>query len=187
MAFSDARQCKAKAKGSGEQCKNPAVEGKEVCRVHGATAGRPPIHGRYSITRRAGMQEKVSQFYNDPAAGDLRSELALLRAFLQDYLDRFVNDEDVKVLALDIDRVFGMVESIGRLVERIAKILATTALTQAELQLLQVTMIDAIAEFIPDPERQRAFISRVFGSLRGIHGSGAGIRTADTNSTGVIG
>jgi len=32
----DARQCKSRAKHSGEQCKNPAVAGYEVCRMHGA-------------------------------------------------------------------------------------------------------------------------------------------------------
>ena len=32
----DARQCKARAKHSGERCNNPAVAGYEVCRMHGA-------------------------------------------------------------------------------------------------------------------------------------------------------
>jgi hypothetical protein len=36
MAFKDARQCKAKSKRSGERCRNPAVVGFEVCRMHGA-------------------------------------------------------------------------------------------------------------------------------------------------------
>lgn len=158
---------------SGGKCQQPAGWGTDHvgtgrCKLHAGNAGRPPIHGRYSI-RRAGLHEKMAQFYNDPAAGDLRSELALLRALLQGYLDRFDNTAEPN--ELDISRIYGMVDSIGHLVERIAKILATTALTQAELQLLQVTMIDALNEFIPDPERQRAFVSRVFGSLRGGVGS----------------
>ncbi|MDP8240533.1 MAG: hypothetical protein P9X24_15685 [Candidatus Hatepunaea meridiana] len=36
MAFKDAKRCTAKAKRSGERCKNPAVKGYAVCRVHGA-------------------------------------------------------------------------------------------------------------------------------------------------------
>ena len=36
MSFKDARQCKAKSKRSGERCRNPAVVGFEVCRMHGA-------------------------------------------------------------------------------------------------------------------------------------------------------
>ena len=40
MAFKDARQCKARSKRTGKQCKNPAVKGFDVCRMHGAhTAG----------------------------------------------------------------------------------------------------------------------------------------------------
>ncbi len=163
MAFSDAKQCKAKAKSSGQRCKKAAMDGKDVCRTHGGLAGRPPIHGRYSVHKRASLQGKIEQFYNDPSAGDLRSELALMRALLQDYIDRF--EDGMPLGADDIGRMYAMVDGIGKTVERIAKILAMTALTQAELQLLQVTLIDALSEFIPDPERQRAFVSRVFGTF----------------------
>lgn len=158
-------QCKAKAKGSGERCKNKATEGYEVCRIHGGATGtgRPPIHGRYSVTRRAGLQEKYQHFFDDPSVGDLRPELALLRATLQGYLDGF--DIYGPIEEIHIGRVLEMVDAIGRMVERIAKILSTTALTQAELQLLQVTLIDAIEEFIPEPERRRAFVSRISGAL----------------------
>lgn len=178
--------CGAKTR-KGAPCQRPAGwatqhAGEGRCKLHGGGdgTGRPPIHGRYSIKGRAALQDKVEQFYNDPAAGDLRSELALLRALLQDYLDRWVDPTDDPVTAgIMVTRVFEMVDAIGKLVERIAKILSTTALTQAELQLLQVTMIDALAEFIPDPERQRAFVSRVFGTLRGSIGPGTGVRASD--------
>ena len=36
-----AKRCKAKSKISGEQCKNPAVKGYDVCRMHGARGGAP--------------------------------------------------------------------------------------------------------------------------------------------------
>lgn len=159
--------CAAKTR-SGTLCQRPAGWGTDHvgigrCKLHG---GATPVKtGRYSVVKRQALQEKMQQYYNDPSAGDLRSELALLRALLQDYLDRL--DEHTDYTQGEIGRIYGMVDSIGHLVERIAKILATTALTQAELQLLQVTMIDALSEFVPDPERQRAFVSRVFGTLRG--------------------
>ena len=41
MAFKDAKRCIAKAKRSGERCKNPAVKGYTVCRVHGANPKNP--------------------------------------------------------------------------------------------------------------------------------------------------
>jgi hypothetical protein len=36
MAFKDAKRCKAHSKRTGEPCKNPAVIGFDVCRMHGA-------------------------------------------------------------------------------------------------------------------------------------------------------
>jgi hypothetical protein len=161
--------CGAKTR-QGTACQRPAGWGTQHvgqgrCKLHGGNAGRPVEHGRYSVTRRRSLQEKIAVFYNDPATGDLRSELALLRALLQDYLDRWVDADDSVIAGRSIGHVFEMVDAIGKMVERIAKILATTALTQAELQLLQVTLIDAITEFIPEPERQRAFISRIAGTL----------------------
>lgn len=161
----DSRRCKAKAKGSGERCKNPAMAGKTVCRFHGGMGGRPPIHGRYSVTKRAELREKIEQFRGDPQAGDLRDELAVLRALLEDYLNRF--DDNLDPTGADIMLIYNMIDNIGKLVERIAKILSMTALTQAELQLLQVTLIDAIKEFIPDPEQQRAFVSRIGATFGG--------------------
>ena len=37
----DAPRCHAKAKGTGQTCKAPAVRGWTVCRVHGAGGGAP--------------------------------------------------------------------------------------------------------------------------------------------------
>ena len=46
-----ARQCHAKAKGTGEQCRNPAAYGMPVCRFHGArrpgTIKRGKDHPQY--------------------------------------------------------------------------------------------------------------------------------------------
>ena len=36
-----ATQCTAKSKRTGQRCKNPAVQGWTVCRMHGAGGGRP--------------------------------------------------------------------------------------------------------------------------------------------------
>jgi hypothetical protein len=38
-------QCRAKSKRSGVQCKNNAVRGKRVCRMHGAFAGPKTTQG----------------------------------------------------------------------------------------------------------------------------------------------
>ena len=47
------KQCKATSKLSGERCKNPAVKGYDVCRMHGARGGAPKknlnalVHGTF--------------------------------------------------------------------------------------------------------------------------------------------
>ena len=75
MAFKDAKICKAKAKRSGERCKNPAVKGYDVCRVHGANPknhGGPPkknlnalVHGCF-VDRflKPGEEEMFNRFMN---------------------------------------------------------------------------------------------------------------------------
>lgn len=93
----------------------------------------------------------------DPTPGDLTSELALMRALLQDYLDRF---DDHQPLPLDsIKAIYGMVESIAGTVKRIADILNSTALTQADIAYLEAVLSD---EFRDDSER----LDRILGRIR---------------------
>ena len=46
MAFKDAKQCKARSKRTGKRCKNPAVKGFDVCRMHGAHTAGSNLPGR---------------------------------------------------------------------------------------------------------------------------------------------
>ncbi len=52
--FPNARQCSARSKRTGCQCRAPALSGKNVCRFHGGKAGAPAgrrngryLHGHY--------------------------------------------------------------------------------------------------------------------------------------------
>lgn len=168
MAFKDAPRCTAKAKSTGKRCHNPAVNGRSVCRLHGGNAGRPLIHGRYSVEHRKSLEEKVQKFLEDPAPGDLTSELALMRALLQDFLGRF--PDGVPMPNKAIGHIFGMVEQVSKLVERISRILNATALTQVELHYLQVTLIDLLMRYIDEPDKRIAFV----GELRSAIGSSRG-------------
>ena len=65
-----ARRCHAHSKRTKQQCRNPAVRGKRVCRNHGAFAGAPKgnvnalKHGRYSaemIERRRLVRELLDE------------------------------------------------------------------------------------------------------------------------------
>lgn len=156
--------CGATTRG-GKSCTRPAgwgtshpTEGR--CKLHGgASNGRPVEHGRYSVAHRASLADKYEQFLSDPNPGDLTDELALLRTLLQNYLDRF--KEGVTFEPGHIDRIYGMIEGIGRLVERIARILNQTALTQAEVQYLQARLSDLIVKYIDDDSRREQFISEL--------------------------
>ena len=129
------------------------------CKLHGGRAGRPPLHGRYSLAHRASLAEKAQRFRTDPAPGDLSEELVLMRALLQDYLERF--GEHLALRAEDIQFLAGMVEQVGRLVERISRIHNSTALTQAELQLLQARLADLLVTYVADPEQRRRFLDEL--------------------------
>lgn len=148
-------------------CRLPPMEGGQRCRMHGGTSpGRPLLHGRYSLTHRAALADKMQAFLADPHPGDLAAELALMRALLQDYLDRFAGDTALP--PDDIARIFGMVDDISRLVERIARIFNQTALTQVEVQLLQVRIADLVIRYV-ESSKQLAFLDELaaaFGSDR---------------------
>ena len=160
-------QCTAKSKRTGERCRANAVDGYTVCRMHGAGsphAGRPggaPITtGRYSLAHRKSLEEKAQAFANDPQPGNLAGELALMRALLQEYLDRFPDDQ--RLPYDDIARIFEMAAEISRLVERIAKIIAATSLTQSDIKHLQERFTLALLTYIPDADTRIAVLRFIF-------------------------
>ncbi len=148
--------------------------------MHGGTSpGRPVIHGRYSLIHRAALADKVATFLADPRPGDLTDELALLRALLQDYLERF--PDGVPLDVSEIGRVMDMVDAVARLVARISRIMNQTALTQAEVQLLQVRIVDLLVKYVADPAQRLAFLDELTATFSRDSG---GARTALTADTG---
>jgi len=95
-------QCKAKAKSTGVKCTRWAVEGYEVCTVHGAGTkkrvkdgtknqpGRPITSGRYADRlRHPAIAALMVEFENDPDPMNLFSELAASRSLFVDYVNRY--------------------------------------------------------------------------------------------------
>lgn len=148
MAFTDARQCTATAKSTGERCKAPAVEGRNVCRMHGGNAGRPIIHGRYSLKHRQSLAEKAAKF--ESVNGDLHGELVVLRALLQDFLDR--HEEGVPISDDAIDVVRDLADTIGRMEQRQAKIRKDTAFGAQEMQLFIAAMSSVLQKYVPSDD-----------------------------------
>lgn len=83
-----------------------------------------------------------------------------MRALLQDYLDRFPDRE--RLPFDDIARIFDMMEAIGRLVERIAKIVSSTSLTQSDIKHLQERFTLALLTYIPDADTRLAILRFIF-------------------------
>lgn len=150
----------------GTPCKSAAMSNGR-CRMHGGTnPGRPIIHGRYSVKHRESLHNKMQEFLDDPAPANLMGELAVQRAFLQDFLGKLTEQPiDQKTT----NHVFDMTEAIGRLVERITRMLNQTAVTQMEIAFLQATITNLIVKYIDDPNKRLEFVAELrsaFGADR---------------------
>jgi hypothetical protein len=157
-------QCKAKSKQSGQQCKKSAVPGFEVCEIHGGKSLRGADHpnfktGIYAKDTPHKFHEKAQRFLDaDPF--DLIPEIALMRTLLADYLSRF------EISPLDEHAIYTMsnlISEISKLAERLTRIKNETAMTGAEIALLETRITGTIVKYIDDPAKREAFIREIFG------------------------
>jgi hypothetical protein len=138
-------RCDGKSKRTGEQCKKPAGWGTDhvgagKCRIHG---GSTPIkHGRYSQIVRPEMREKIERFEQDPDPLNLEPEVAILRAHVEELMNRWdeIYGPDGALLAWhnsfrddqstaepkprhlpDFSAITMVVDKVGKMVERIHK------------------------------------------------------------------
>ena len=86
-------QCRAKSKRSGERCRNVAIAGKDLCRMHGGTAKVGPDnpafkHGKYSKVLPQGMVKRYHLAMSDPDRLALEHEIALVDARLMQLIER---------------------------------------------------------------------------------------------------
>lgn len=102
-------KCTAKAKSTGERCTRNAMKGTTVCYVHGGKAalknrgkGSPNYkHGRYSKHLPERMRERFNESLNDGQLLQLRDEIALIDARLEEVLssiDGKTSEEHFKAL-----------------------------------------------------------------------------------------
>ena len=148
---------------AGTPCRRPAGWGTDHpgegrCKLHGGS--NPIKHGRYSRIKRARIRELIDQYRNDPQPLDLLEEVLILRALLTDYVERTTSRDQ----ELDITAAAGLVDKVGRMVERIEKIKAERSITletlDRVLEQLGVELVNALREEVPD-EDARAAILRV--------------------------
>lgn len=69
------QRCKAKSKRSGNQCKNYAIKGWGVCRMHGAYGGPKTLKGYFACKKAPGKHG----LYNREAIEELREMRDLLK------------------------------------------------------------------------------------------------------------
>lgn len=86
-------QCTAKSKRSGEQCKNAAMAGKNVCRMHGGKSlgglASPRLKtGRYSKYLPLQLADRYQEALDDGELLALRDEVALVDARVAELLAR---------------------------------------------------------------------------------------------------
>lgn len=82
-------QCTAKSKRSGVRCKRLASIGSHVCAKHGANAGAPIKHGRYSKRLPVRLAARYRELVNDKTLLQAQEHLALLELMLSDRLTKF--------------------------------------------------------------------------------------------------
>ena len=157
------KECGARRRGTDQRCRAPAMPNGR-CRIHGgASPGRPLVHGRYSVAHRNALAEKQAAFLADPRPADLSEELALTRALLADYLERF--DDGGPLRAEDIGHLLGLIGSIGSQVERIHRIRNANAITAAEVRYFTARLVDLIGKYLPDPERRAQFMAELRAAI----------------------
>ena len=87
------KRCKARSKQNNRRCKNPAMIGKEVCRMHGGKTPVGPAHGAYKMGKYSKalpprLLATFAESLNDPELLSLRREISLVDARLTDLLSR---------------------------------------------------------------------------------------------------
>ncbi len=127
-------QCKAKAKSTGQRCNRSAVNGYEVCQVHGGKTPRGLASpnwkdGTYSKYLPTNLKGRFDEAMSDPELVSLRGDLALYQVHLSERLERLATGENRNLwqqlhaswvtftTTPDDKRRAAALENIGRLIE----------------------------------------------------------------------
>ena len=159
--------CGARTKGTGKPCRRPAGWGTSNdegrCKLHG---GATPIrHGRYSKLSHRRLGDLLQRYEDDPDPLNLLPELALLRALLEDYVERYDDFRDALVAwygsengnskprqILDVADAKRLIAEVGRLSQRIHKMWSEQALTRDQFFWMMGEMGKVVAAEVEDEE-----------------------------------
>lgn len=155
-----AEQCAATSKSTGERCKQPAVEGRAVCRFHGGLTPRGPEsaswkHGQYSqVVMPERLRKHVERLAGDPDVMSLRRSIDRLRALQDDLLEGVSGDGEVD--ARTRRTLVELIEQERRQVESWHRILTSTTIPQAAVVALLVDLQRKLIETLDgDADRHK--------------------------------
>ncbi len=149
------------------------------CHLHG---GRTPARvGRYSEITRQRIRELIEKQAADPEPLSLLPELALLRALVIDFIERYDvwreallawwkswNTDHAEARphqVLDIADAYKLLAEVGRITERIERVRAANAISRPELLRVMSEMGNIVTQFVTNPD-----------DLRNIRNAWAGMR-----------
>jgi hypothetical protein len=174
-SFPNAERCSAIAKGSGERCKNPAMNGLGVCRVHGGAGIRAAAksnlrHGRYSTyLKDSNLKDAIKDMEERENPLDLLPEVAALRGIFTDFVNRYEENHEALLLwadsweskdddwspgkpkkVLDIADAYRILSEISKVVERIEKVRAQNAVSRSDLLRIMQEMGRVVERYVKD-------------------------------------
>ncbi|WP_425153969.1 hypothetical protein [Candidatus Palauibacter sp.] len=162
--------CGAKTRGTGLPCRRPAGWGTEhaghgTCKLHGGAS--VVRHGRYSryAAKRAPIRELLEKHRADPDPTDVLEELALARALLEDWLDRYTaitesllawhaagGAEDTRPARVpQLREIMPLLDTISKIVKRVEDVKASNAISRADFARVMTEMGRVVAT-LADPE-----------------------------------
>lgn len=148
--------CGAKTRAGGK-CKQLALANGR-CHFHGGkSTGSPPKHGLYSI-KRTELARDYQKFLESPDPLNLAHELAVLRGLFEQFMNRY--EDGVPLKAQDVAIIAKLAQEIGTMAERMSRMLNSTALTAAHVDVLRAIVAAIIVDFVPEERREDA-VSRL--------------------------
>lgn len=139
--------------------------GRGKCRLHGgisrADDGRLKAGGRYSDVLPQQLRERYQAFLEGgESLRSVASEVAAQRMLFATFLEPGLRQalEDVKEgkefpLAM-VDRMMGWLSEISKTAMRLARIEGLSTLTQSDIQILEMTVVDLFTKYIEDNEKR---------------------------------
>jgi hypothetical protein len=119
------QKCTAKCKATGNRCERWAVDGYNVCYVHGAggkkkPGGRPVKTGMHSKVLRKKLSAKVEEYLGNDNLLNMRVNIALKRALLDELLAKR-KKKGKKLNIATINNATQLLNSISQDIERLDK------------------------------------------------------------------